>query len=320
MQKMKAAIYKLGEYKIIESDTRELRWEAHFGLGEHQEGKCFKKGTILFIGPAEDTRSGFLKGEFLDHLKRYPQWLKTKYYCRGLEVYHCETGKRVTKEEMSLWIFDRGINEGGEVFSEKPEQGLNNISIRRAIGEAAFRIQRYEIVKKKNGEVVWKTYAGPNTLSSGTCIILEDILFIGSWQNRQSKSIKGLFLANFQQLPRWDETKYYCSNLSLHDCRTGNCVHFGRKRSQDERTAAETDHARKRYNKSTESKSKNTDRSNKHAITLSRWMRKCIIYFAALILLIISSFFAYMIRYWKELKERWHFKKGKHSSGHHRDH
>ena len=64
---MKTNIYKLGEYKIIESDTGELRWEAHFGLGALQEGRCFKKGTILFIGPAESQRDGFLILEFIDH-------------------------------------------------------------------------------------------------------------------------------------------------------------------------------------------------------------------------------------------------------------
>jgi hypothetical protein len=50
---MKINIYKLGEYKIIESDAGELRWEAHFGLGELQEGRCFKN----------DVRQGDLTGK-----------------------------------------------------------------------------------------------------------------------------------------------------------------------------------------------------------------------------------------------------------------
>jgi hypothetical protein len=48
-----------------------LSWEAHFGLGALQEGKCFRKGMILFIGPAEGDRPGYLKKDFLDHLKQY---------------------------------------------------------------------------------------------------------------------------------------------------------------------------------------------------------------------------------------------------------
>jgi hypothetical protein len=74
---MKATIYRLGEWKIIESDTGELRWEAHFGFGGLQEERCFRKGMILFIGPAEINRPGLFKGEFLDHLKPcFPRWAR----------------------------------------------------------------------------------------------------------------------------------------------------------------------------------------------------------------------------------------------------
>jgi hypothetical protein len=304
MQEMKTAIYKLGEYKIIQSNTSELRWETHFGLAEQQDGRCFKKGMILFIGPAENNYSGFLKREFLDHLKPYPSWLKTKYYCKGLEVYHCKTGKRVTKKEMLLWTFDRGSDGGGGGFSKKSDQRLNNISGRREIVKVAFSLQRYEIIKK-NGQVVWKTDTGPNTIGSGIAIILEDILFIGSKKNEQSNLTKRKFLSNLQQLPKWDETKYY-SKLSLHDCRTGNRVQYERKRCSSENMAAETDHPGKGYKKSTRFKSRKSDLSNKHIITLTCWIRKHIIFAIALILLIISSLLVYMIHYWKEFKGRWH--------------
>jgi len=316
---MKANIYKLGEYTIIESDTGELRWEAHFGFGALQEGRCFRKGRILFIGPAENDRPGFLKGDFLDHLKPFPAWLKTKYYCRGLGVYRCKTRKRVTKEEMLLWMLDRGTDEGDRLYSEKPGQSSNNISTRRATGDVAFRLQRYEIIKKTNGQIVWKTPAGPNTVSGGTCIILEDVLFIGSRQNEQSNLIKRQFLANLQQLPKWDQTKYYCPKLSLYDCKTGNRVQEERKRWPGERRATETHDARKGYKNSTEFKLKKSDLSENRAMFFTRWVRKRITYAGALILLIISLFFAYLIRHWKELKGRWHYKKGKRSSTHHND-
>ena len=71
---MKTNIFKLGEYKIIESDDRYLKWETHSGIGEIKEGRCFQKGSILFIGPPESRRDGFLKFEFMAHLKGFPDW------------------------------------------------------------------------------------------------------------------------------------------------------------------------------------------------------------------------------------------------------
>ncbi len=316
---MKVAIYRLGEYKIIESDTRELRWGAHFGLGALQEGRCFKKGMILFIGLAENDRPGFLKREFFDHLKQFPKWLKTKYYCRGLEVYHCKTGKRVTKVEMQLWMLDGGIDEGGRIFTEKPGQCSNNISPRRATGDVAFRLQKYEIIKKTNDQVVWKTNAGPNIGRGGNCIILEDILFIGSWQSEQFNLIKRQFLSNLQQLPKWDQTRYFCPRLSLHDCKNGNRVHEKKKRWPRERTATGTNAAGKRHKNNIEFKLKKSDLWENRPIFFTHWLKKFITYATTLILFIISFFFIYLLRCWKELKVRWHSQKGKSSSSNNGD-
>ncbi|MFZ0448217.1 MAG: hypothetical protein WAL98_03160, partial [Desulfatiglandaceae bacterium] len=130
-------IYKLGEYKIIESDMGELRWEAHFGFATLQEGRCFRKGTILFIGPAENDRAGFLKGDFFDHIKPFPAWSETKYCCRGLDIYHCKTCKRVTKQEMLLWMLGPGTDGGDSFCSEGPRQRLAKISTRGEAGDVA---------------------------------------------------------------------------------------------------------------------------------------------------------------------------------------
>ena len=354
---MKKNIYKLGENKIIESDTGELRWEAHFGLGAFQEGRCFKKGTILFIGPAESQRDGFLKLEFIDHLKPFPEWLKTKYYCRGLEVYHCRTGKRVTKEEMLLWMLDRSINEGDRIYSEKPGQRSNNIYNSIETEDVAFRLQRYEIIKKTNGQIVWKTDTGPNTVSGGNCIILEDILFIVLWQNEQTNLNKQQFLANLKQLPEWNQTKYYCPKLSLHDCKTGNSIQEEGGKWLGERRAKEKYDFRNGYKNTAEFKISdgtqrgifsarilpvldslaNSSASNgEHArffrfksiksyisksitIIRSSGIRKWITYAVTLIFLIISLFVAFVIGYRKEHDERRHYKKGEHTSSHRRD-
>lgn len=122
--------YRLGDYKITESSTDDVRWEAHHGFGALQEGRCFRKGAILFIGPAENEQVGFLKGDFLDHIKASPAWSKTRYYCSAVDLYHCDTGKRVDKQEMLMWMLGRG--RGDE---------------RKTPKEGTFRLGRYEITR-----------------------------------------------------------------------------------------------------------------------------------------------------------------------------
>jgi len=105
--------YRLGEYKLIETGMGELRWEAHCGFAALHEGRCFRKGAILFIGPAENDQIGFLKGDFLDHIQAFPVWSKTRYYCSAFDSYHCETGREVAEQEMLMWMLGRGVDEGG---------------------------------------------------------------------------------------------------------------------------------------------------------------------------------------------------------------
>lgn len=356
---MNTSIYKLSNYKIIESISGELRWEAHLGLGALQEGICFKKGIILFIGPPENKRDGFLKLEFNDHLKRFPDWLKTKYYCDNVEVYKCVTGKKVAKEEMMLWALIRGIDKKGGLNSENPEQSLNNISAANNIKEnVAFRLERYEITKKTDGKIFWRTYAGPNTAQSGDCIVLEDILFIRSRQNDQSILNKRQFLDSLQQLPKWDQTRYYCPALSLHDCKAGENITEEKIKLPSKKIATEKYDIFDRLKTSTELK---ISKGTKQKIltekimpvldylaktTKSHWnynhffrfkfkksyipktisvfstsgLRKRSIYIAALIFLIISIFFVFMIGYRKEHHERRYYERDDHHSSHHRDH
>ncbi|MEJ2658302.1 MAG: hypothetical protein P8012_14095 [Desulfobacterales bacterium] len=316
---MKESFYRLDEYKIIESDTGELRWGAHFGMGRLQEGRCFKKGMILFIGPAESDRIGFLKGEFINHLKQFPEWLKTKYYCRGFEVYHCSTGKRLAKEEMQLWMVGRGVDEEGRIFKEKPGQCWDDISTKRATGDIAFMLHKYEIIKKANGQMIWKTHVGPNTVSKGYCIILEDILFIDSRQIEQFTSNRRRFLGNLQQLPKWDQTRYYCPKLSLHDCMTGSGPQEEKKRWPGKEKTTRTHTFGKGDRNRNEFKLKISDLPENRAVDFIRWVWKCIACAAALILLTISLFFNCLTRIWKALKGKWHDKEGKRSSIDHYD-
>lgn len=227
---MNMALYKLGEYKIIESDTGDLRWEAHLGLGELQEGKCYKKGTILFIGPGESKSNGFLKLEFRDHLKAYTEWMKTKYFCRDLDIFHCKTGKRVSRGEMRLWMFDQKRGEGAISFYDRSADHSNDLLSLTLSDIFDFRLQKYEINLKPNGQVLWRKYEGQSGIRSGLCIILEDILFMGPGQNEQTNLFKRQFLMDLKQLPEWNQTKYYCPRFSLQECKYANRVAKGKNR------------------------------------------------------------------------------------------
>lgn len=215
---MKTSLYKLGEYKIIVHDVGELSWESHVGFGEMQEGRCFKKGGILFIGPSENTCLSYLKLEYLDHINNLPEWEKTEYYCTSNEIYHCNTGKRVSKEEMSLWKYDTCMNKNNLRLKTKQDE-LEKMLFLKAPGHKAFRLKKFEIIKKTDGQVFWRSYSGRTTGKGGVCIVLEDILFIGPSENVQHSFDKREFLSVLNKLQKWDQTKYYCPKYILHECK-----------------------------------------------------------------------------------------------------
>ncbi|MFC1812398.1 hypothetical protein ACFL03_06865 [Thermodesulfobacteriota bacterium] len=86
--------YRLGRYEIIEKENGEIWWESHAGFGRLRAGKCFIIEDILFIGPYKKEKPGFLKGEFIEHLNKFPKWEKTKYHCSSYTIYNCKTGRR----------------------------------------------------------------------------------------------------------------------------------------------------------------------------------------------------------------------------------
>ena len=310
---MKTDIFKLGGYKIIETDVGDLRWEAHFGVGEIKEGRCFKKGSILFIGPPEERSDGFLKFEFMARTKGFPGWLKTKYYCRGFEVYHCKTGRKVVKEKMQLWKYDSGIDGIDRRNSERTGMASNAIST-KGTSTDAFRLQRYEITKKPKDQIVWKTHAGPHTLSVGTCIILEDIIFMGSRQIEQNNLNKRQFLANLEKLPQWHQTRYFSPKLSLHECKTEIEMQGERKRWSSRKRVTEKNTGRKRYKNGTSSRLKAEDLIEKGTAFLSHLAKKWLSYTADWVALTLPIFLAYLIRLSKKLKRKWPFKRGKNAS------
>jgi hypothetical protein len=272
---MRETTYRLGEYKIIESGTGQLSWEAHFGFGESQKGRCFRKGSILFIGSAESHQNGFLKGEFLDDLKKYPKWGKTKFYRIGVGVRHCKNGKSVTKEEMILWTLGRSRKEGIEIHRSAPKIFSNGASVRKVTENAVYRLQRYEIIVGTDGQIISKTYSGSNSVTCGNCFILENILFIGPQQRRPSIFNKRQFLASLRQLPNWDQTAYFSKRFYLYECKPGNEVKEERKKLPYETNATKKEFTGNEY------KNRSANRCPKGAYQAS---------FAAKLFAILGSF------------------------------
>jgi hypothetical protein len=214
----KASIYKMGEYKITEKDSDDLMWEMHFGMGALKEGKCFRKGQILFLGPARDERPGFLTGEFLDDIKPFPCWMKTRYYSSGFHIRRCDTGEKVSEHEMRLWVNDSVRHLACKGDPQKHDSILkaggpdgNNIDV-------SYALKNYEIVIKANGMVLWKRSGTHNRVNSGRCLIMEDILFIGPSENAQPDTLKRQFYERLKLLPKWDYTEYCSCYTAILDC------------------------------------------------------------------------------------------------------
>jgi len=297
---MGSKTYRLGEYKILESGIGELRWEAHSGFAAFQEGRCFRKGTILFIGPAENDQMGFLKGDFLDHIRTFPAWSKTQYYCSAFEIYHCKTGKRLAKQEMLMWMLDPGRGEGGS-----------------AAKDGAFRLERYEITRKTTGQIVWKTAPGPNTVREGTGTILEDILFFEPVKKTEFRLIGRQFAENLQKLPKWDQTEYYCPKSSLFDCTSRNNAQEERRTwPRARRATGKHDDIGKVANR-IRFKRAGLETCKRQALIFSHRVMKSFIYAVKELRLLTSFSFACSIRFGKEIKRMWCLKKGKRSSVHH---
>lgn len=354
---MMETAYRLDEYKIIESGLNALRWQAHVGFGAFQEGRCYRKGAILFIGPSEYVRAGFLKGEFLDHLDALPAWLKTPYYCKGCDLYQCDTGNRVTREEMLAWMLERVFVGDGGIDSEPSETPLGKNSGMDQTADTAFRLQRYEIVKKSTGQICWSTSTGPNSAAGGNCLVLEDILFIESFRSKPSHVNKRSFQSNLGRLPRWHQTEYYSPKLSLFDCKSGGRVlsiqkqpgkTFLAKNKQDivnqkkgptvaapeaseKRTFSES--ASNTVNFLSQSMAKLRTRADAlwfksaarniptHiAVFRITRVRRAITCAMAFVLLAITLIFAFLFGYGDDDRKKSDHKKGEHGSRYHRDH
>jgi hypothetical protein len=199
---MQKIAYRLGEIKITENQHGDLWWEKHIGLGSLKIGKCFINGDILFIKPSDSTGPGFLKGEFLDHLNKLPKWEKTKYYCASYKIYECPS---IRKEH----LFDK---------VKSPALKSVKVDTKKHI---SYKLQRYEIIEKNNGQFFWKSYGGLGSLKKGRCYTEGNILFLEPGETELSNYRKKEFRQQLNRLPDWVKTKYFCGSYTIYYSKTG---------------------------------------------------------------------------------------------------
>jgi hypothetical protein len=87
--------------------------------------------------------------------------------------------------------------------------------------ETSYRLGRYEIIEKGNGDLWWKSHGGFANVNVGKCFGEGDILFIGASKGEESGLLKNEFILHLNRLPKWEKTKYYCSSYTIYSCNTG---------------------------------------------------------------------------------------------------
>ena len=227
---MQKIAYKLSEYKIIENVYGDLVWECHFGLGTLKSGKCFINGDILYLMPGVNAGPGFLKGEFLDHLKRLPKWEKTKYYCTSYKIYECKTGRIKPLIERNInRLQDETILRKNESIQTGVTKNKHKSIETYESGDISYKLNQHEIMKKNDGQLFWKSFSGLNSLNEGRCFINGSILFLEQGKSARTGIRKGKFLQKLIQLPDWEGTKYFCKSYAIYYSDTGGICRSFRK-------------------------------------------------------------------------------------------
>jgi hypothetical protein len=197
--------YRLAEYKIIEREDGYISWEAHSGFCSLKAGRGFINGDILFLEPGQTSEeNGFLKGEFLDQLNRLPKWGKTKYYCTSFNIFRCKAGQET-----------------------KPSSANNDFSQPEKQEDVSSRLGQFEIIEKRDGRLLWKSYIGRETMKLGKAFVHGNILFLGRADPEKTSILKKDFLERLLLTPPWEKTNYFCQQYTLYNCGTNTtCTDF----------------------------------------------------------------------------------------------
>jgi hypothetical protein len=202
---IKNTMYRLGDYRINEYENGLLWWEAHRGFGAQRSGKCFLAGDILIIGDWSHEKNGYLKGEFLDQLKKLPDWNKTKYYCFAVELLEVATGRSLHEKSLEQLVSLANIKKTAAAALVHDYPGT-------------FRLGKYQITVATDGQLSWQAYGGVKRVVGGRCTIQSRVLFIGRQEHEEGELSKREFLNQLNSLPQWKRTETWSLSAALRTC------------------------------------------------------------------------------------------------------
>ncbi len=202
---MHKAVYRLDNYRIIETENGMLWWDAHFPMAMQRRGRCFVLGDILIIGQPSHEENGYLILEFHEQLEKLPVWNKTSYYCYTSNLLNIATDSNLSEDLLQRKMFLAEINKA----DKKSIIGLMS---------GKFRLGQYQIIVTDNDEVEWQAHEGTNKIIGGRCIVESDVLFIGAQEYDKGELSKEEFIKELNQLLQWDNTFAWCKSMVLQAC------------------------------------------------------------------------------------------------------
>ena len=215
--------YRLGELRIKEGILGELSWDSHFGFAEYREGRCFRKGRILFFGNAVGHEIGFLKGEFLDSLRNLPQWTKTEYYCLTRDLVSCGAGQKATETAIRRWC-----------ELSRDEEVTRTLSGESAV--AVYQFGKYQVNIGKDGPIQYQTYTG-NRLVTVRLSCSKAFCFWAKRKQHMPVWIGSDSFAELKKFPKWEKTEFFSFSSLLKNCAAANAAPL--KKVRGRRTLAE---------------------------------------------------------------------------------
>jgi len=267
--------YRIAEFKIIEGEDGYMWWEKHSGFCSVKMGRCFVSGSILFIEPGHISEdNGFLKGEFIDKLNQLPKWEKTNYYCTNFIIAKCKSDQ-----------------------NRKSVSANNKFSQPTTNEDVSFRLGKFEIVEKRDGKLLWKSYSGRAAIKLGKAFVNGNILFLGRSESEKTGIIKEDFLERLLLLPLWEETKYFCQQYTLYSCETNAICYDLDENIKSNKIENNTVYFRKKSPRLESKKPPTTviDFTQNHLKTI--WS-----YFSILVLIILKVLFFFSIMVFKTIK------------------